>query len=542
MVFELPKMRLQTAQTAGSETVPVFRWRGFSFVVGVVLVAGAFCLAEDMGAVPLETLEVRVRLASEKAIEIRSVAAMTVRSARGAKEFPAGSYRIEAASVTPPGRRYHLFIKTFRPSEEAASREFVTQWTAQAYSAEVVMFGKKFSSGSGTVIDNRSQWISVARFNTEKEAEALKERLERQKVFGWIMSETVGQGAATIRVVRGGHIMAEGLAPLTFASSAPLEVPGVDRGFWNPEHVTLSFTGTLEVAPGPDGLLSLTEIVPVEEYLDGVLPAEMPSSWPGEALKAQAVAARTEVLSALGGKHMLDGFDFCATEHCRSYGGYTGHQPSTDAALAETRGNVLVCVGRFAPTVFSANCGGCSENNETVWSAPADAALRSISDVKAGKRASWRDGGIEKWLKRPPACYCDHRAENFRWTRRFSGDELSEIVNRTYRVGTVRDIELLERGAGGRLTAVKIVGTAGAEVVRKELNIRLAFGGLPSAMFIVELARGPVSRSAFTFIGGGRGHGVGLCQDGACGMALSGKTSSEILHHYFSNVDITRLH
>jgi len=522
-------------------------WSRISFLVVVaVLIVPASCWAEDSGAVPLETLQARVRLVSANMLEIRSGAPITVRAARGAKELPAGSYTIEAASVTPPGRRYHLFIKTFRPSEEAAAREFVTQWKAQAYSAEAVMFGRKFSSATGVVIDNRSQWISVARFDTEKQAEALKEHLERQNLFGWIVSETVGQGGATIRVVSGGHIVAEGSAPLTFASGAPLEVPGIDRGFWNPQQrarpATLSFTGTLEVAPGPDGRMDLTEIVPVEQYLAGVLPAEMPSSWPGEALKAQAVAARTEVLSALGGKHMLDGFDFCATEHCRSYGGYTSHQRSTDAAVSVTRGDVLVCAGRFAPTVFSANCGGCSENNETVWSAPPDAALRAISDAKRGKRAWWRDVGIEKWLKRPPACYCDHRKENFRWTRRFSGKELSEIVNRKYPVGTVRHIELLERGAGGRLTAVRIVGTAGTEVVRKELNIRLAFGGLPSAMFIVELARGSVSPSAFTFIGGGRGHGVGLCQDGACGMALSGKTSREILRHYFSNVDITRLH
>jgi stage II sporulation protein D len=60
-------------------------------------------------------------------------------------------------------------------------------------------------------------------------------------------------------------------------------------------------------------------------------------------------------------------------------------------------------------------------------------------------------------------------------------------------------------------------------------------------MFIVEAARGSGSPDAFVFIGGGRGHGVGLCQDGACGMALSGKTRHEILRHYFSNVDIARL-
>ena len=509
--------------------------------LGLVFLAGLTCAA-DSETVPLETLEVRVRLASAKTIEIRSGAPVTVRSAKGSKELPAGVYVVDAASVTPPGRRYHLFIKTFRPSQGVEAREYMKQWKAQAYSPEVVMFGKKFSSGSNVVIDNRRQWISVGRFDTEKQAEAMKTQLEAQKVFGWIMPETVGQGAATMRIASGGNIVAQGAGPLTFRSSEPLEVAGIDRGFWNPHHVTMSFAGTLEAGPGVDGLLNLTEVVPVEQYLEGVLPAEMPASWPTEALKAQAVAARTEVLSALGGKHMLEGYDFCATEHCRSYGACAGRQGSTDEAVAGTRGEVLIRGGRFAATVFSANCGGRSENNEAVWSAPADETLRSVSDVKTGKKvSSWREVGVEKWLKRPPASYCDHRNENFRWTRRFSAGELSGIVNKKCRVGQVKRIELLERGPGGRLTAVKIVGTGGTEVVKKELNIRLAFGGLPSAMFMVE-TRGPGRSSDFTFIGGGRGHGVGMCQDGACGMAAAGKTGYEILRHYFSNVDITRLH
>jgi SpoIID/LytB domain protein len=508
-------------------------------VVGVIFLSG-FGWAADSECVPLETLQVRVRLASSKTIEIRSVAPIMVRSAKGKKELPAGAYVVDAASVTAPGRRYRLFIKTFRPSQEREARDFVSQWKAQGYSPEVVIFGRKFSSGSGVVVDNRSQWVSVARFDTEKQAAEKKAQLESQNVFGWIVSETVGEGAATIRISNGGKVVAQGAGPLTFASSGRLEAPGIERGFWNPRHVTMSFTGTLEAGAGADGLLNLMEIVPVEEYLAGVLPAEMPASWPAEALKAQAVAARTEVLSALGGKHMLDGFDFCATEHCRAYGAFAGRQASTDGAVAGTRGAVLIRDGRFAATVFSANCGGCSENNDTVWSAPADGALRAVSDVKGGKMRWWRDGGIEKWLKQPPDSYCGHRSENFRWTRHFSGDELSGIVNKRHRVGKVRRIELLERGTGGRLTAVKITGGEGTEVVKKELNIRLAFGGLPSAMFIVE-TRGARDPSAFTFVGGGRGHGVGLCQDGACGMALAGKTSLDILHHYYSGVEMARL-
>ena len=162
------------------------------------------------------------------------------------------------------------------------------------------------------------------------------------------------------------------------------------------------------------------ERLPVESYLQGVLPAEMPPLWPIEALKAQAVAARSEVLASLATKHRLEGFDFCGVEHCRAYAGNGGHSERTDAAVRATRGQILVQGNRIVPAVFASNCGGWTEDNETAWRAPPDAALRGIGDGAGGRRkGAPSEAGVEHWLKSPPESYCSGDEKYFRWTRTY---------------------------------------------------------------------------------------------------------------------------
>lgn len=517
------------------------RWGSWSSFLLFFVFLPSVCFAGAEPALDLDTLRVRVRLHAAGEICLNAGGAVSVASPEGTKELPPGAYTVKAESVSAPSLAYRLFVKTFQPAEEAKARAFMADWKGRGYAPEMLVFGKKFAAPSGAIIDNRSLWVSVGRADSARKADALKEHLAKEEVWAWVVPERIGQGAGVLTVASGGKTVLRARAPLTFRSAGPLEAPGIDRGFWNPRHETLRFSGALEIAPDPDGQLELVEVIPVEAYVAGVLPAEMPASWPVEALKAQAIAARTEVFAALGGKHMLEGFDFCATEHCRAYGGAGAREDASDKAVSTTAGHVLVRDGKFVAAVFSANCGGRTENNEAVWSAPPNPALRSVSDAKQAGRPGWEERGMTVWLKQPAPAWCDHRSDSFRWTRRFSVKELSDIVNKRHGVGRVRAIELLERGPGGRLRAVKIIGSSGSAVVKKELTIRLAFGGLPSAMFIVETARGADGPTAFSFIGGGRGHGVGLCQDGACGMAKAGKSSQEILRHYFTGVDLIRL-
>lgn len=197
--------------------------------------------------------------------------------------------------------------------------------------------------------------------------------------------------------------------------------------------------------------------------------------------------------------------------------------------------------GRVVPTVFSANCGGWTEHNETVWSAPPQDALRGVSDIvgDAGRKGP-EAVGIENWISSPPRAYCRGDGTYFRWKRSYSTGELSAVVNKRHKVGRIKEVQLGERGVSGRLKWVRVVGTKKTETIRKELPIRLAFGGLPSALFVLDEVRVAGEASRFAFRGGGRGHGVGLCQHGANGMALEGIVYTDILSRYFSDVAIER--
>jgi len=145
-------------------------------------------------------------------------------------------------------------------------------------------------------------------------------------------------------------------------------------------------------------------------------------------------------------------------------------------------------------------------------------------------------GPPAQWVRSQPQAWCANDANHFRWTRRFSVAELSGLVNKYHKVGTVTAIEPGARGRSGRLRSCRVTGTGGSVNIEKELGIRLAFGGLPSAVFTVEK-----TGAAFVFHGAGRGHGVGMCQHGARAMAAAGQSHEQILRHYFTGVNLSRI-
>ncbi len=444
--------------------------------------------------------------------------------------LPAGAYQFRLRDNAPAKERFHLFVKTFYPNQAAEEKTYLDAWRANGYEPEVVVVGKLFRLANGETLDNRLRWVSLVRFVTEADALAAKARLEKNDQWSWMHAEIVsaGKGSVTIADAKGTKIASVGL-PIALESSGGIELEAARR---------TSYTGSIALSVGPDEKLSAIESVAIESYLRGVLPSEMPSSWPMEALKAQAVAARSEVLAHLAGKHQLEGVDFCNAEHCRAYRGSANGDSSTDAAIDATRGTILLQGSRVAATVFSSNCGGWTEHNDAVWSAPPDASLRGVADTPSAPREPVGEN-VRRWLSKPPASYCQTDSDSFRWRKSYSTEELSAMVGKQHRVGRIRSIELGERGVSGRLKWVKVNGASGSVTIRKELPIRQAFGNLPSALFVVD-AEPSANPNRFTFIGGGRGHGVGLCQYGARGMADRGIVYTEILLHYFSGVRIER--
>jgi len=307
-----------------------------------------------------------------------------------------------------------------------------------------------------------------------------------------------------------------------------------------------SYRGEIEISVTSKGL-SVKNIVNLEEYLYGVVPSEMPSQWPLEALKAQAIAARSEAMVKLG-RHKLQGFDFCADVHCQVYSGVEKETEITNQAVDETRGTIMSYNAKPVDAVYSSTCGGHTQDN--IFSSTDIAYFKGVADIleKPDMKFPLSPFELENWFKNPPAdILCDvpqySNASNFRWVRVYSADELRDIVSKTKDVGDIKKILVIKRKKSGHIDSVRIIGEKSSFVVEKELNIRKAFGNLRSSMFKVEIKFGPEkSAKLFLFYGGGWGHGVGMCQAGACGMALRGKDHKEILRHYYHGVELKKIY
>ena len=356
-----------------------------------------------------------------------------------------------------------------------------------------------------------------------------------------------------------------------FESSQPIRIsasyvaiPDVEFGtgyHWASSEVR-AYGGMLEFLLDKDARITVVNLLPFERYLAGVVPSEMPQGFPMEALKAQAVAARTEALSNLGVHHLDDPYDVDDDVHCQVYGGVGKEAPSTTQAVLETRGLVMTYKGRLINAVYSAVCGGHTEDNENVWPGDPLPYLRGVLDadasVKSLPNALRDEATVRRWIESYPDVYCntvtrpvppalEYTKKYFRWEVRYSRSELEEILRqKTGRsVGQLLDLVPLERGVSGRIIRLRIVGTDTNFVLQRELTIRrsLSPNTLYSAAFVVDKELGPDGQiETFVLKGAGWGHGVGMCQTGAAGMALAGKSFDEILRHYYSGIELEKVY
>lgn len=268
---------------------------------------------------------------------------------------------------------------------------------------------------------------------------------------------------------------------------------------------TKAYRGELEVRPG-SGALTVVNELPMEEYLYGVVPGEVIPSWHAEALKAQAVAARTYAVAHLGQFAAL-GYDLKATVASQVYGGVNLERPSTNRAVDDTRGQIITYEGRPIEAFYSDSSGGYTEAAGEVWS-------KSIPYLQ-------------------PVPDFDQGSPRYNWTFTAAGGALPQALAKLgLAIGDLREIVPLERSYSGRVKKARLVGTLGLAEVPGE-KLRFAFG-LRSTFF--NVARQP--DGSFQFAGRGWGHGVGMTQWGAKAMADMGYTYAQILTHYYSQTAI----
>ena len=299
------------------------------------------------------------------------------------------------------------------------------------------------------------------------------------------------------------------------------------------------YRGTFRIfASNPDGITLVNE-VDFESYLRSVLPHEIgkPPETDFEAVKAQAVAARSYTLSYLGRRGAL-GFDLYASVEDQVYGGIARENAQSDRALDLTRGEVLMSEGLPVRALYSSACGGRTSNVEDVWPWAPTSYLRSVRDA-AG--ALSETGG-----------YCSI-SSNYRWREEWDAEAFMTTL-RAYgpaeggdtRVlgGDLVDVRVTTRGRSGRVGELTVTTTRGAWTVRgdrvrwalrrpgKDAILRSAF----LKIGVVRDRKGHATKVVAT--GAGNGHGIGLCQWGAMGMARAGKGYREILSHYYKRTKL----
>ncbi|HEY9646146.1 MAG TPA: SpoIID/LytB domain-containing protein [Chroococcidiopsis sp.] len=256
--------------------------------------------------------------------------------------------------------------------------------------------------------------------------------------------------------------------------------------------------------------LTAVNYVDLEQYLYSVVGGEMPTNWNLEALKSQAVAARSYVLYQRQ-SNANTVFDVGDTTRWQVYEGIKEEAPSTRAAVDQTRGQVLTYNGQIIEAVFHSSSGGRTENVEDVWSSPLPY-LRSVQDY-------------------------DQIAPVYQWSETIPADRLRQLVTG---VGNIISMVPEETTPNGRIVSMRVVGDAGTRTIsgndlRSALNLRSTLFSVVPQMGNVASANGAVSLPhSFQIVGRGFGHGLGMSQWGALGLAQQGYNYQQILTHYYT--------
>ncbi len=318
-----------------------------------------------------------------------------------------------------------------------------------------------------------------------------------------------------------------------------------------------TYRGEVEFLRKADSDMTIINVLTMEQYLYGVVPNEIESYSNSEALKAQAVAARTYAYK--NNKHTSHGFNLCNEIHCQVYYGMGSESQNTNKAVDATEGLVITYNGQLIEAVYSASSGGRTEDGSNVWTgAPY---LKSVEDK-----------------------YESGTSPKYNWTLRLTADEITQKLAK-HNIGTVTSVEITKVSEAGRPIEVVVRGTLKPEGIKFTKDGCRTFLGLYSQWYTISTnsdvnvsidgkveqkqlgqlmiigSAGEVKQSnpadkitivgadgnrtevtwsptEFIFTGKGYGHGVGMSQEGAKGMANAGFTFDQILTHYYSGTKI----
>jgi stage II sporulation protein D len=336
-----------------------------------------------------------------------------------------------------------------------------------------------------------------------------------------------------------------------------------------------SYRGILELTATGNLIVAVLE-TDLESYVQGVLQSEVPAYFNLEAMKAQAVLARTYGINPRL-SHRHEGFDVCDSYlHCQAFYGLRSLSSMQSKAISSTQGELLLDGGKPALALFSACAGGHTENYEDCFSDPTTNAfppnpIPYLKGVPEGiLPQSYPSEAALKELFADPSPKTDDAwsKTSFRWTVRLTGDALEahmhHIIEKLQtdpqfgpfikapasgKFGHIQRFEIARRGVAGTAMELLVHTSAGAWLIRKELTIRSIFENpdvklkrLRSAKVLFDQTKDSLGLLGSIIVRGfGSGHGVGLQQVGAQGLGSRGLDYKQIIAHYYVGAEIGKL-
>ncbi len=351
----------------------------------------------------------------------------------------------------------------------------------------------------------------------------------------------------------------------------------------NGSPISLGYQGGFEVRKYPEGYSVVNELS-LEDYLCGVVPSEMPASYETEALRVQAVCARSYACIQLANSSYA-GFG-ANVDDSVNYQVYNKQEPEERSTLAvrDTVGEVLKYQGEIAEAYYYSTSCGFSQGMD-VWNQQNDEAYGYLTSVSLLTDAEGLDLSQEEvfaeFIQNKEYAAYDSDGAYYRWQAQLDISRYLEAVNEAvaerkgankdqvqildengkvsdiapFQLGNITDIRVLERSVGGVLKSLQIFYEKGSVLVTTEYNIRKILGAavtsmtdkdgnailsmtlLPSAAFMVV-----PNENGFALYGGGYGHGIGMSQNGANGMAKQGLTYTDILQKFYQNITIENIY
>lgn len=322
--------------------------------------------------------------------------------------------------------------------------------------------------------------------------------------------------AATVRPVTGGFRIGDREYKVGQLEIAPENSPGVRYD----GHL---YRGSLRIHRFPNDRLVLVNVLPVEEYLASVVDSEMPARFPDAARAAQAIIARTYALQQIRDAVPAAVYDVFATQRSQKYLGFeyesggrrlAGESAASRKIVESTSSLVCTSRGKLFTAYYAACCGGQTTTGTEIF----DDACEALNSV---------------------SCNGCRDAERYRWTVRIPVEDLASAIAKAVpsqpRLKTVRTARQTTGLGDGKISRFAIGdGSRSVEVTGVQLRARIP--RLLSPHFSLKVQGAEVVAE-----GRGHGHGVGLCQWGARGMALQGKSALDILRHYYPGCRVAPL-